>query len=60
MGYVLFVGGRSFVRTITILFLGDYDWWRVLRFSLYGGLFVAPTLYGWIKVSIFKKSNSIT
>lgn len=29
----------------------DYDWWRVLRFSLYGGLFVAPTLYSWIKVS---------
>ncbi|XP_037942579.1 protein sym1-like isoform X1 [Teleopsis dalmanni] len=30
---------------------GEYDWWRVLRFSLYGGLFVAPTLYSWIKVS---------
>uniref|UniRef100_A0A1I8PYF2 Mpv17-like protein n=2 Tax=Stomoxys calcitrans TaxID=35570 RepID=A0A1I8PYF2_STOCA len=30
---------------------GNYDWWRCLRFSLYGGLFVAPTLYGWIKVS---------
>ncbi|KAH8245528.1 hypothetical protein KR032_011378 [Drosophila birchii] len=30
---------------------GTYDWWRVLRFSMYGGLFVAPTLYGWVKVS---------
>ncbi|KAH8415351.1 hypothetical protein KR222_004973 [Zaprionus bogoriensis] len=30
---------------------GDYDWWRVLRFSMYGGLFVAPTLYGWVKIS---------
>uniref|UniRef100_A0A1A9ULM9 Mpv17-like protein n=1 Tax=Glossina austeni TaxID=7395 RepID=A0A1A9ULM9_GLOAU len=29
----------------------NYDWWRVLRFSLYGGFFVAPTLYSWIKVS---------
>ncbi|XP_050329044.1 uncharacterized protein LOC126758726 [Bactrocera neohumeralis] len=29
----------------------DYDWWRALRFSLYGGFFVAPTLYSWIKVS---------
>ncbi|XP_016947985.1 uncharacterized protein LOC108023224 isoform X1 [Drosophila biarmipes] len=28
---------------------GTYDWWRVLRFSMYGGLFVAPTLYGWVK-----------
>lgn len=31
--------------------LADYDWWRTLRFSLYGGLFVAPTLYSWFKVS---------
>lgn len=30
---------------------GSYDWWRCLRFSLYGGLFVAPTLYGWVKIS---------
>ncbi|XP_017135583.1 protein sym1 isoform X1 [Drosophila miranda] len=30
---------------------GNYDWWRVMRFSMYGGLFVAPTLYGWVKVS---------
>ncbi|XP_060663615.1 uncharacterized protein LOC133847898 [Drosophila sulfurigaster albostrigata] len=30
---------------------GNYDWWRVLRFSMYGGLFVAPTLYGWVKIS---------
>ncbi|XP_061387249.1 uncharacterized protein LOC133322250 [Musca vetustissima] len=30
---------------------GHFDWWRCLRFSLYGGLFVAPTLYGWIKIS---------
>ncbi|XP_037816613.1 protein sym1 isoform X2 [Lucilia sericata] len=30
---------------------GNYDWWRVLRFSLYGGFFVAPTIYGWFKIS---------
>ncbi|KRK05813.1 protein sym1 isoform X2 [Drosophila yakuba] len=30
---------------------GTYDWWRVFRFSMYGGLFVAPTLYGWVKIS---------
>lgn len=29
----------------------DYDWERALRFSLYGGLFVAPTLYGWVRIS---------
>ncbi|XP_055912507.1 mpv17-like protein [Eupeodes corollae] len=31
--------------------LGTIDWWRCLRFSLYGGFFVAPTLYGWIRLS---------
>lgn len=30
---------------------GNYDWMRCLRFSLYGGLFVAPTLYSWIRIS---------
>lgn len=29
----------------------DYDWIRALRFSLYGGLFVAPTLYAWVRFS---------
>lgn len=28
-----------------------YDWAQLLRFSLYGGLFTAPTLYGWIRIS---------
>ncbi|XP_072383007.1 mpv17-like protein isoform X1 [Diabrotica undecimpunctata] len=29
----------------------NYDWLHALRFSLYGGLFTAPTLYGWIRIS---------
>ncbi|XP_019875591.1 mpv17-like protein [Aethina tumida] len=29
----------------------NYDWMQALRFSLYGGLFTAPTLYGWIRIS---------
>lgn len=29
----------------------NYDWMQVLRFSLYGGLFTAPTLYAWIRIS---------
>ncbi|XP_055371353.1 uncharacterized protein LOC129605549 [Condylostylus longicornis] len=28
-----------------------FDWCRVMRFGLFGGFFVAPTLYGWIKVA---------
>ncbi|KAH8270938.1 hypothetical protein KR044_001911, partial [Drosophila immigrans] len=28
-----------------------YDWARALRFSLFGGLYVAPTLYGWVRLS---------
>lgn len=31
--------------------LKDYDWMRVLRFGLFGGCFVAPTLYGWLRVA---------
>ncbi|KAI4460893.1 peroxisomal membrane protein 2 pxmp2 mpv17 [Holotrichia oblita] len=29
----------------------NYDWMQALRFSLYGGLFTAPTLYGWVRIS---------
>lgn len=28
-----------------------YDWKKCLRFGLYGGLFVAPTLYCWVRLS---------
>lgn len=31
----------------------EYDWVQAIRFSLYGGLFVAPTLYGWVRLSSF-------
>ncbi|XP_033213152.1 mpv17-like protein [Belonocnema kinseyi] len=29
----------------------ELDFVQALRFSLYGGFFVAPTLYGWLKVA---------
>lgn len=29
----------------------NYDWMQALRFSLYGGLFTAPTLYAWVRLS---------
>ncbi|XP_039961987.1 uncharacterized protein LOC126758725 [Bactrocera neohumeralis] len=31
--------------------LKDYDWMRILRFGLFGGCYVAPTLYGWLRVA---------
>ncbi|XP_065724312.1 mpv17-like protein [Drosophila suzukii] len=31
--------------------LRDYDWARALRFSLFGALYVAPTLYGWVRLT---------
>ncbi|XP_030568869.1 mpv17-like protein [Drosophila novamexicana] len=31
--------------------LKTYDWARALRFSLFGGLYVAPTLYGWVRLT---------
>lgn len=37
----------------------NYDWSQVLKYSLYGGLFTAPTLYGWVRLStkIWPHSN---
>lgn len=29
----------------------NYDWMQLTRYSLYGGLFTAPTLYGWVRIS---------
>lgn len=29
----------------------DFDWKKSLRFFLFGTFFVAPTLYGWIKLT---------
>lgn len=31
----------------------NYNYWAAARFSIYGGLFVAPTLYCWIRLSTF-------
>lgn len=32
-----------------IHYLDTYDWAKCVQFSLYGSLYVAPTLYGWVK-----------
>lgn len=29
----------------------NYDWATAMRFSLYGALFTAPTLYAWVRLS---------
>lgn len=31
--------------------LGDYDWKRVLRYSMYGSLYVAPTLHLFMRLT---------
>lgn len=31
----------------------NYDWSRVLRFSLYGIVIVAPMMHGWVKITSF-------
>lgn len=35
----------------TITFQEKYDWWRLIRFGLYGALITAPSLYAWVKLS---------
>ncbi|XP_011213370.2 PXMP2/4 family protein 4 [Bactrocera dorsalis] len=31
--------------------LKTYDWMRCLRYGVFGALYVAPTLYGWVRLS---------
>lgn len=37
----------------------EIDWAKCARFSFYGGLYVAPTLYAWIRISskLFPRAN---
>lgn len=44
----------GFYETHYCILSENYDWWRALRFSIYGSMFVAPTIYGWFKVSSLK------
>ncbi|ALC48245.1 CG14777, partial [Drosophila busckii] len=39
--------------------LKTYDWGRALRFSLFGSLYVAPTVYYWVRLSsaMWPKTN---
>ncbi|KAH8273440.1 hypothetical protein KR018_000611 [Drosophila ironensis] len=39
--------------------LRDFDWVRALRFSAFGALYVAPTLYGWVRLTsaMWPKTN---
>lgn len=32
--------------------IGNYDWKKAMRFSMYGSLVVAPTLYAWVRFSV--------
>ncbi|XP_041977673.1 mpv17-like protein isoform X2 [Aricia agestis] len=29
----------------------SYDWWRCIRFGIYGSCYVAPTLYSWLTLA---------
>lgn len=33
------------------MYLDTYDWSKCVCFSLYGSLYVAPSLYGWVKLT---------
>lgn len=36
-----------------------YDWWRIIRFGLYGAFITAPALYTWVKLATFAYPNFI-
>ncbi|XP_062139168.1 PXMP2/4 family protein 4 [Drosophila sulfurigaster albostrigata] len=48
---LLWPTGSLIQQTLEGRNLKNYDWARALRFSLFGGLYVAPTLYGWVRLS---------
>lgn len=45
---IIFVINRTPIR---INHTDTYDWQKCLQFSLYGSLYVAPTLYGWVRLT---------
>ncbi|KAG5683986.1 hypothetical protein PVAND_013240 [Polypedilum vanderplanki] len=36
----------------------DFDWWKVVRFGLYGCFITAPSLYCWVKLATFMYPNN--
>lgn len=43
--------GNIIQQTIAGKRWDTYDWQKCLQFSLYGSLYVAPSLYGWVKLT---------
>lgn len=48
---ILWPTGSILQQTMENKKFGDYDWKRVLRYSLYGSLYVAPTLYYFMRLN---------
>ncbi|KAM7349919.1 mpv17-like protein isoform 2-T4 [Cochliomyia hominivorax] len=48
---ILWPTGSFIQQTLEGKSLKTYDYMRMLRFSLFGSLYVAPTLYGWVKLT---------
>ncbi|EDW82558.1 uncharacterized protein Dwil_GK10054 [Drosophila willistoni] len=48
---IMWPTGSLIQQTLEGRHFGNYDWQRALRFSLFGALYVAPTLYGWVRLS---------
>lgn len=36
-----------------------YDWWRIIRFGLYGAIITAPSLYTWVKLTTSMYPNTM-
>ncbi|XP_030378569.1 uncharacterized protein LOC115627136 isoform X2 [Scaptodrosophila lebanonensis] len=48
---VMWPTGSLIQQTMEGRNLRTYDWARAMRFSIFGALYVAPTLYGWVRLS---------
>lgn len=59
MASYLFIWPIGNVLQQTISDQEKYDWWKIIRFGLYGALITAPSLYTWVKLTTAIYPNTI-
>lgn len=51
MASYLYIWPLGCVIQQTISSQEKYDWWKIIRFGIYGALITAPCLYAWVRLS---------
>lgn len=58
MASYLFIWPLGNIIQQTISKQEKYDWWKIIRFGLYGALITAPSLYAWVRLSTAMYPNT--